>query len=449
MKRYLLTALLSAAIVFAGCAKDSDLPNPTGEGTVRAINAIPASPNITVLIEERLLATSTYKTITTSSAWDDLDYTFNFEATFPGEAVGTRIASQFIDVVADTDYAMLISGALEAPDITVWESPIRVWTGDETFYELRLANASPSLGDIDVYVLEPGTEPVAGTEIGSLAFTEITPIQEYETGEKVIVFTPAGDDSTILFESQQLTLIAGSSYIISTFDADENDVTPFAVSLMNTTSSSTGRLIDVNALSTGRFFHGSINAPDADIYVDDPLTVPIVSGHAFRDVTGYVDIPTGDIPVTYTVAGNMGSFIVEFNSVVAEGTRYNYYLSRNTDGEDVVTTARLDLRSISTQARMSVAHTATNHPVLDVYIVPTGEPIDERFPVVPSLRLQSTPIVFPLPAGDYDVYLTVEDEKTVLFGPEPLTLALGDVVESIVYDTVDPNIPAWVIAPPP
>ena len=29
-----------------------------------------------------------------------------------------------------------------------------------------------------------------------------------------------------------------------------------------------------------------------------------------------------------------------------------------------------------------------------------GEPIDERIPVVPSLRTQSTPIVFPLPAGD-------------------------------------------------
>ena len=84
-----------------------------------------------------------------------------------------------------------------------------------------------------------------------------------------------------------------------------------------------------------------------------------------------------------------------------------------------------------------------------MYIVPTGEPIDERFPVLPSLRTQSTPIVFPLPAGDYDVYLTEEDEKNIYLGPEPLTLQLGDVVETIIYDTVDPNIPRWVIVPPP
>ena len=72
MKRNLLAALSVVAITFAGCAKDSDLPNPTGEGTIRAINAIPASPAISFLIEERLVAPVTYKSATASTHWDDL-----------------------------------------------------------------------------------------------------------------------------------------------------------------------------------------------------------------------------------------------------------------------------------------------------------------------------------------------------------------------------------------
>ena len=247
MKRYLLTGLLAATVAIAGCAKESELPNPTGEGRVRAINAIPTSPNISFLIEERLIGTAEFKTQTNATTWDDLDYTFNFDTILAGGTEPTRVASQFIDIVADTDYTMLISGALDAPDITVWESSVREWTGEETVFEVRFANASPSLGAIDAYLLDPGSAPAAGNAVGTVAFTEITEIQDFESAELIIVLTPAGDDATILFQSQPLTLIAGSSYIIAPFDADANDVTPFSVSLMNTNSPSYSPAVSLRA----------------------------------------------------------------------------------------------------------------------------------------------------------------------------------------------------------
>jgi hypothetical protein len=449
MKRCLLTGLLAAAVAIAGCAKESELPNPTGEGTVRAINSIATSPNISFLNEERLIGTTEFNRQSNSTTWDDLDYTFNFETLLAGDTEATRVASQYIDVVDGTDYTMLVSGALDAPDITLWETSVREWTGEETVFELRFAHASPSLGPIDAYVLDAGSAPAAGNAVGSVAFTEITPTQDFESAEVIIVLTPAGDDSTILFQSEPITPLSRQSYIITVFDADANDVTPFAVILMNTTQDLSAALTDANVLSTKRFFHASINAPDADIYVDNPLTTPIVAGHTFGDITGDLDIPVGTVPVTYTVAGNIGSIILELDFPIIAGRRYNAYLSRNTDGEDVLTAALLDRRSIETQARFSVAHMAANHPVVDLYIVPTGETIDERFPILPSLRTQTTPVVLPLQARDYDVYLTEQNEKTVILGPEFISLQLGDYVETIIYDTVDPNIPVLSVVPPP
>ena len=57
------------------------------------------------------------------------------------------------------------------------------------------------------------------------------------------------------------------------------------------------------------------------------------------------------------------------------------------------------------------------------------------------------PLVTQLPEGSYDVYLTVTDEKTVVFGPLQVDLVLGDVVTAIVYDTVNPATADITIIP--
>ncbi len=452
MKRYLLIALLAAAIMATGCAKESDLPNPTGTGTVRAINAIPTSPDIRFLIEERLISNVSFKNQSDSQDWDDLDYTFNFDVRFGGDAEFTRVASQYIDVIADTDYTMLVSGALDAPDITVWETASREWDGTETVFEIRFANASPSIGAVDVYLLDPGSLPVLGNQVGTIANTEITTAIDVEAADKIIFFTPAGDDSTILFESSSLGFIEGSAYLCTIFEGDANEVSPIAVRLMNTTVSTIGRLTDVNASPTARFYHASTTAGDADIYFEETLTMPVLTGHTFGDVSGDIEIPSGEVTLTYTAAGNSGSLIYESTRNIANGTRNNYYLARTQDGIEIVTTAFLDRRLIETQARFSLAHVAADHPVVSVYIVPTGEGIEDTLPVLPALLALIPPISIPLPEGDYDVYVTAlddENEQIVLLGPEPLSMVLGTFVESVLYDTVDPNVPAFVIIPPP
>ena len=68
------------ALAATGCTGDSALPEPTGKGTVRAINAAKGSPSINFLIDERPLESVVYKTASQGRQWDDFEYNFNFEA---------------------------------------------------------------------------------------------------------------------------------------------------------------------------------------------------------------------------------------------------------------------------------------------------------------------------------------------------------------------------------
>ena len=47
------------------------------------------------------------------------------------------------------------------------------------------------------------------------------------------------------------------------------------------------------------------------------------------------------------------------------------------------------------------------------------------------------------------MYLTVSGEKTIIAGPVPLTIALGDVFEYLSFDNVDPAIADLVEIPLP
>ena len=77
MKR--IPPVFVAAAIVAGCGSESSFPEATGEGNVRMINAMPASPAVSFLIEERTLDTVSYKNISSPARWDDLAYTFNFQ----------------------------------------------------------------------------------------------------------------------------------------------------------------------------------------------------------------------------------------------------------------------------------------------------------------------------------------------------------------------------------
>ncbi len=174
----------------------------------------------------------------------------------------------------------------------------------------------------------------------------------------------------------------------------------------------------------------------------------IVSNHAFRDVTGDIDLASDTYILTYTPAGNAGSILVEDAIVVFSSAHHQVYVI---DGalEPRAFIRVPDRRSVETLVKFTVQHTATNHPVIDFYIVEAGTDIADVLPTFFLLPSTGGAVSANIDVGDLEMYVTEAAEKTIITGPVALTTALGDVLEYIIYDNVDPATADLVVIPAP
>lgn len=439
-------AAIIVAFAIGACGSDSSLPVATGKASIRMINAIPTSPEIGFLIEERALDAVRYKSNSSPESWDDLEYTFNFEIIRPFEDELTRIASQFLDVTREIEYTFLVRGSLDAAVVDVWQIPERSFSGSETIFEMRVGNAADALGLVDVYVGLEGVDPVLGAQVASLAPGEVSAPTDIEEDVYVVTITAAGDPANILFQSVPTRILANQSVIVTAFTGDANDTAPVTVRLFNQFGASSA-VTDARFPPTARLIHATSDLGTSDVYDDAALQNRIVADLAFGDVTGDIDVAVGEVPITATAPGNVGAILLEDTLTTFAGSRLNYYLTVLSD-EVVGSQVFVDRRPVETIARLTFFHSAINHELVDLYVVDAGTTIDDVFPrlITATYGLQASEIR--LDAGSYEIYVTTAGEKTILDGPVSLEVALGDVFEAVLLDRVDPSLAEFKLFPP-
>jgi hypothetical protein len=444
MTRNTLLAIIVATAV-AGCGSDSALPEATGDGTVRMINAIPTSPEIGFLIEERALESVAYKNNSSPQSWDDLSYTFNFDISRPGLGETQRIASQLIDVMRDVEYTFVLRGSVDAATVDVWEIPQRSFSGTETIFEMRIGHAAATLGTVDVYIGLESAAPDLGDQVATLAPGEVSAPTDVEEDAYVITITASGNPTDVLYQSEPTRIVASQSVVITVFEGDANDTAPVLLGIFNERGLASA-LTDARFPPTARFVHATMNLGTSDIYDDAALQNRIVADLAFGDITGDIDMAVGDLMITATAPGNIGAIQLEDTLTTSAGSRVNYYFTLLAD-ELTGSQARVDRRSIETLARLTFFHSSINHDLVDLYVVDAGTSIDDQLPrqIAISRLLQTPPIG--IDAGSYDVYITTSGEKTVLDGPISLEAALGDVFEAVLLDRVDPSLAEFKLFP--
>jgi len=450
MRRAGLSFFCIAMVGLYGCHGETSFEQATGKGTVRAINAISTSPEMTFLIEERSAASLSYAVASSGNQFDDLSYNFNFEVTLAGDTSPSRVASQFLDVIKDTDYTFLVTGQLANPTITLWDRPRPQFDEGATNFEAQVGHASAALGDVDVYLADPATAPAAGNALGTLSLGQVLPVESLAAGDYVLTLTAVGDPATVLYQSETVAFAAGDANLMTIFDGVGVDIATTIVNMTSLVSGSSLRIRTASVPTSIRFFHAALDSGNADIYVDDPLTTPVVANHAFGDDSGDIEVPSGALPLTYTTANNIGSILVDTDIQVSTGLRNHVLFVEDSDNVGQAINYIPDLRSVETLAKLAIAQTAAGVSPVDVYLVPSGETIDDAVPILNSLVSGLAPIAIPLAvAGDYDLYVTADDDKTPLASPVTITLALGDIVLAMIRENASPDAVDITLQPLP
>lgn len=443
MKRILIFLACVGALALSACTGETALPEPTGKGVFRAINAIPGSPSVAFRIEERALDTLAYKASSSPERFDDFEYNFNFDISVPGESDQRRIATVTAQVEADREHFFVLTGTIDNPTVFTWTSDIRVWGETETVFEQRFAHLSESLGDIDIFFQDPAEPLAPGGHVARLSFGDVVDFSEFAGGEYTITVTAADDVNTVHFVSSPLTYVARGSNTLSLFDGDGNDTGPFMMSL-TTASGQSLRITDPAYPTTLRFINGSVTLGTVDVYSDETLTELLVADVEFGVPTAELDIMLEERTYYFTPAGSVASTLFSATAPTPpSSTPTEFFLFGDTDDWRGIN-ASIDRASTTTIAKVALYHAAVNNPSFETFVLERGaEVTEDDFPALqrPSLGLPSS--TFTLDAGSYDVYITAGGTRDVIGGPYQLDVALGDVVLLLAAD--DPLDTAVVV----
>mgnify|MGYP001817944046 CR=1 FL=1 len=438
MKRTFLLLACVSTLLLAACTSDSQLPNPTGKGTIRAINAIPGSPEIGFLIEEFSLGGVVYKASSAPTDYDDFSYNFSFQILNPGDTAFTRVATENLQVEADRDHIFLLTGDVNAPTVTVWNGDVRTFDAADTVLEARFSHASTMLGPVDVYFDPPGTAPGTNPPAATLSFGEISPAADYEAGATVLTVTDAGDPGVVHFTSDEAQLLPQFAHVITIFDGDENDVAPIHVRSMTSVGNPLV-FTDADSSPQLRFIHAASTLETVDIYDDDVLTSLVFGGLEFKGTTGYLDTLTEARTFYFTPENSVAITLLEQQiSAPASNSFADVYLLGETDNWLGVRFVS-DRQRYSNSFRLRSFPAALNHDVYDVYLTDRDVPLaDEDTSVLLNIGYGFIAPTLTLGEGEFDLYITAPGEKTVIAGPYPIDAVLGELVELLIVDTVDP-----------
>jgi hypothetical protein len=437
-RRLISCILLILTIALSSGCSESSREAATGKGDIRGINSIVDAPELFFLIEERTLGAVAFKEATGLSPWDNLSYNFNFDLVRPGIIQPDRIATEFIDVIVDTEYTLILTGTLDNPSIIRWEDPKREWAETETVSEVIFTHLSPALAAVDIYFAAPGTVPILGGAIASLVNGERLPIAEYEQGNYELILTPPGDPSTILYISSTITIVAQNRPIFAIFDPDPSHIGPIAVNLLGSNGASLN-IPDPNFSSQLRLMHTAFGVDNFDGYFDMDFNNVIFPDVGYQQLSLFEDIADGITNLNLTAVGNPGAEILSNDIITIPGSRRTVLLS-GLAGNAFLNVLPEDGRPVSTFPIIRVANFAVSYPAVDIYIEEPGTDVNVALPRFIGLATQLDTGFVPAIGGIRELTLTEFFGKDPISVPIMLDLSVDTVVHIGIFDTVDPLV---------
>lgn len=185
-----------------------------------------------------------------------------------------------------------------------------------------------------------------------------------------------------------------------------------------------------DATAQVRVVHGSPNAPAVDVLVDG---MRVLSNVAYRQFSGYLEVPAGTRNVRVNAA-NTTTSVINANPAVAAGGAYTIIATNLLASiEPLVLTDNLAAPAAG-NIKLRLVHGAPNVGSVDIYVTAPGADIATLSPTLTGVPFKGASNYLEVAAGSYRVRITPAGTKTVAIDTGTLTLAAGQVRTAIAVE---------------
>jgi len=427
-KQWLTRALLAtAAFGLAACnSSDDDDEMPTAQ--LRVVHASPDAPNVDVYANgSRVLADVPYKAasgLLTVPAGD-----LPLRVTVAGTDTAVDAFTNALPTLeAGKIYTVFAAGKLaEIAPLAIVEDNSVPAAGQ---LKLRVVHASPSAGNVDIYLTAPGADlAVATPALSNVAFRADSGVLPVNAGSYQVRITAAGS-KTVAYDSGTLELAVGEDFVVAAVDAD-NDVSPVSLLLLTRDAASpVTELADARARV--RAIHAIPDAPAVDVLANGTA---LFSGVSFYAVSDYAAVPAADYAVAVATAVG-GTEVISQALTLDKASNYSVFAIGLAAGSGATAprflVAEDDLTMPSAgNAKVRVVHASPGAPNVDVYAAGNRVLANVPYPAVSDyLQVPAGSYTFDVrPAGDADTVVQTLD-ATLEAGRSYTVVARGVVGDS-------------------
>lgn len=179
-----------------------------------------------------------------------------------------------------------------------------------------------------------------------------------------------------------------------------------------------------------RVIHAVPDAPAVNITLNDAAVISNLD-FAANSGTLSANVGTYDVGVEAILPGGDTATVISAADVpLSSGVRYTVVAVGTVDDTDAfplepVLIADDGRLADPSQVRVRVAHLASNAPTVDIYVTAPGADINQENALLPGVSFKGVSGALEVPAGNYQIRITPEGTKTVVYDSGTVALAAG------------------------
>jgi len=411
MRRIYCVVLLASAFLVS-CGNDEGFTfAPTPAAGLTVVNAIPASPVLTLDTNNRTTGAISFAETTRNT--DVLpQIPLDFRVSFFNDGVSQTVLEDQFTLDIDFNQIVILTGSVDtATAVKIVEPPFTYPEGS-TDTRIRFMNATSSVASATLTLTNPNgpDATVAMTNGQPTGFSTTT------SGDGVQIEIRDTSSNALLWRSGNFVLTPGADrfFILTDYFGPGSGTVR-----MSSVNDPSGIPIFLNEEipSAVRFVNQTANQGQLDFLVDDVLAASL----NFGEVSDFIEFPESAVIMTVTPAGDPTTELSSVEQLLFRGQFATNSAAVGLDGTGVGTSFFIeDRRRVDTQAVVLVTKLAPVVSLVDLYFQDPGEALSGRADVISLQDFTSGPLF--VPPGSYDLYVTEAGNTNVLIGPQAITV---------------------------